>query len=225
MRAGGRAAAAALCAAAAALAGAIDRWGHRSGASDGEVAGPLPGDAVVARPTWSSTRAITVRAAPAEVWPWIAQMGFPSHRAGWYTPHWLDRAMWGVRARSADRIVAELQDVAVGDRIPDSADGSVYFTVAAVDPPTALVLHSTRHLLPPYSAVDFSWAFVVRSAGTGRSRLLIRSRATFVPAWPAPLTRAFVWLVIGPGDLVNASAMLRGVRRRAEAAAAGALTG
>ena len=216
MGTGGRAAAA-LCAAAVVLGGAIDRWGRRSGASAGEVAGPLPGDLLVERPMWSSTRAITVRAAPADVWPWIAQMGFPSHRAGWYTPHWLDRAMWGVRARSADRVVPELQHVAVGDRIPDSADGAVYFTVAAVDPPTAVVLHSTRHLLPPYSAIDFTWAFVVRPAGPGRSRLLIRSRAAFAPAWPAPLTRAFVWLVVGPGDLVNATAMLRGVRRRAEA--------
>ncbi len=204
---------------AAVIAAAVDRAGRRSGATDAEVAARLPGDDIVARPTWRSTRAITVRADAAAIWPWLAQMGFPLHRGGWYTPHWLDRLMWGITARSADRVIDRLQGVAAGDRIPDSPDGSVYFTVAAAEPPTALVLHSTRHLLPPYSAVDFSWAFVVRPAGEGASRVIIRARATFVPAWPPALTRAFVWLVIGPGDLVNAGAMLRGLRRRAEGAA------
>ena len=59
----------------------------------------------------------------------------------------------------------------------------------------------------------------MRPAGEGASRVIIRARATFVPAWPPALTRGFVWLVIGPGDLVNAGAMLRGLRRRAEGAA------
>ena len=127
--------------------------------------------------------------------------------------------MWGITWGSADRIVERFQGIAVGQRIPDSPDGSVHFTVAVADPPSALVLHSTRHLLPPYSAVDFSWAFVVRPAGAGSSRLIIRARAAFVPRWPRPLTFAFVRLVVGPGDWVNAGAMLRGIRRRAERAA------
>ncbi len=193
--------------------------GRRSGATDAEVAARLPGDAIVADPMWRSTRAVTVRAEPADIWPWLAQMGFPRFRAGWYTPHLLDRLMWGITWRSADRVVERFQGIAVGQRIPDSPDGSVHFTVAVADPPSALVLHSTRHLLPPYSAVDFSWAFVVRPAGAGSSRLIIRARATFVPRWRRPLTLAFVWLVVGPGDWVNAGAMLRGIRRRAERAA------
>ena len=69
----------------------------------------LAGDELVARPMWRSTRAITIPAPREDVWPWIVQMGFPTHRAGWYTPHWLDRLMWHITARSADRIVPELQ--------------------------------------------------------------------------------------------------------------------
>ena len=131
----------------AALAALVDRVGRRSGATDEEVAARLPGDAIVAAPMWRSTRAVTVRAEPADIWPWLAQMGFPRFRAGWYTPHRLDRLMWGITWRSADRIVERFQGIAVGQRIPDSPDGSVHFTVAvarpavgpgpALDPPPA----------------------------------------------------------------------------------------
>ena len=114
-------------------------------------------------------------------------MGFPRFRAGWYTPHRLDRLMWGITWRSADRIVERFQGIAVGQRVPDSPDGSVHFTVAVADPPSALVLHSTRHLLPPYSAVDFSWAFVVRPAGRGVEPAdHPRPRRLRAPAGPGP---------------------------------------
>lgn len=192
------------------------RIGHRSGASDVEVGMQLPGDELVPEPLWQSTRAITIHADPAAVWPWIVQMGYPAYRAGWYTPHWLDRLQWGIRERSADRIVPELQELHVGDRVPDSRDWSAFFTVAAVEPGRALVLHSTRHLLPPMRTIDFGWAFVLEAAPAGRTRLLIRARVRCEPRW-APLALA---PLIGIGDYLNASAMLRGIRGRSEGAGA-----
>ena len=107
----------------------LRRVGRRSGATAAEAAEVLPGDEIVADPMWQSTRAITIAAPPEQVWPWIVQMGFPSQRAGWYTPHWLDRLTFGIKQRSADRIVPELQQLAVGDRVPDSDDWSAFFTV------------------------------------------------------------------------------------------------
>jgi hypothetical protein len=126
----------------AALALAI-RIGRRSGATRAEAGAPLAGDELVPSPMWSSTRAITIDAPPRAIWPWLVQMGFPAHRAGWYTPHWLDRLMWGIHERSADRVRPDLQDLSAGDRVPDSRDWSVYFTVAEVLPERALVLYST----------------------------------------------------------------------------------
>jgi hypothetical protein len=205
-----RAAGAAAGLAAAGL--AVRRLGRRSGATDGEIVAPLPGDAIVARPRWISTRAITIDAAPDEVWPWIVQMGYPAHRAGWYTPHWLDRMQWGIRERSSDVVVPELQDLSPGDRVPDSRDWSAYFTVAALAPARALVLHSTRHVMPPMRSNEFSWAFVLRPAGPGRTRLLIRARGRMEPWW----ARLLLGPLIGVGDFVNASVMLRGIRARAE---------
>ena len=206
---------------AAVLAGlyALHRLGRGSGLAPGEASSTLPGDELVPEPRWQSTRAITIDAPPEQVWPWIVQMGFPAYRAGWYTQHWLDRLTFGIEERSAERIVPELQQLEPGDRVPDSADWSAYFTVARAEPPHALVLHSTRHVIKPIRTIDFSWAFVIREAGAGRSRLLIRARADYTPrrAWP------FVELIVGPADFVNAGAMLRGIKRRAETDGAGHL--
>jgi hypothetical protein len=196
----------------------VHRFGRRSGATDEEVAADLPGDELVPRPMWQSTRAITIDAPPEEVWPWIAQMGFPSHRAGWYTPHWLDRLTFGIRASSAAEIRPDLQCLEPGDRVPDSDDWSAFFNVVEVDPPHALVLHSTRHVIEPIRTVDFSWAFVLDTVPRSKTRLLIRARTTYAPRWAA----AFVELVIGPGDFVNAGAMLRGIKARVEGARTGA---
>jgi hypothetical protein len=197
--------------AAAAVCG-LRRLGRRSGVAAAEAAAALPGDDIVAEPMWQSTRAITIPAPPERVWPWIVQMGFPSHRAGWYTPHWLDRLTFGIEERSAERVVPELQRLEAGDLVPDSDDWSAFFTVAAVDPPRALVLHSTRHVIKPVETIDFSWAFVLREPSPGSTRLYIRARASYTPRRAAP----FVDLVVGPADFVNAGAMLRGIRKRVE---------
>ena len=192
----------------------LHRFGRRSDVTAREAEELLPGDEVVADPMWQSTGAITIEAAPEQVWPWIVQMGYPTHRAGWYTPYWLDRITFGIKQRSAARIVPQLQQLAVGDRVPDSDDWSAFFTVEAVEPARALVLHSTLHVIKPIKTVDFSWAFVVRELSPGRTRLFIRARTSYTPPWVLP----FVELVIGPADFVNAGAILRGIKKRVEAA-------
>ena len=97
-------------------------------------------------------------------------MGHPTHRAGWYTPHWLDRLQWGIHARSAERLK-------LGVNLADSPDGSVFFTVVRIEPCETLVLHSTRHLLGPARSASFSWAFHLAPVGKNESRLTIRARA------------------------------------------------
>jgi len=196
-----------------ALAGvAVRRLGRRSGATSEEVHARLPGDEIVRNPLWVSTRAISVEAAPSAIWPWIVQMGFPAYRGGWYTPYWLDRLQWGIRAPSADKIRPDLQQLEVGDRVPDSIDWSAFFTVAEVARERALVLHSTRHLLKPMRAIDFSWAFVLEPLNERETRLLMRARARCEPR--------YAWTLLGPligiGDFLNATVMLRGIKRRSE---------
>jgi hypothetical protein len=191
------------------------RWTSLSRATCTERRRTLPGDDLVPDPMWEATRAATVRAAPDEIWPWLVQMGYPTHRAGWYTPFWLDRLLFGIRTRSADRIVPELQHLAVGDRVLDSESGDSFFTVARIEPGRALALRSHTHPLPLYRDVDFAWAFILEPVAAG-TRLLMRARVTYTPVWPAPLVRLLIRVGFGIGDVVQAGGMLAGIRRRAE---------
>jgi hypothetical protein len=73
---------------------------------------PLPVDALVPDPLFTSTHAITIDAPPDQVWPWIAQMG--AGRGGWYSWDRIDNG----GTPSAMRVVPELQTVVPGDVMP-----------------------------------------------------------------------------------------------------------
>jgi hypothetical protein len=61
------------------------------------------------------TRAVTVEAPVAEVWPWLAQLG--QDRGGFYSYEWLEN-LAGCRMRNADRIHPEWQHREVGESVP-----------------------------------------------------------------------------------------------------------
>jgi len=220
------------------LGAAVRRVSVRTGVSDAEAHGSLPGDDLIAHPMVEWTRGTTVRTPPDRVWPWLAQMGYG--RGGWYTPQWVDlftnRWVFGVKRpfpASANRLVPEYQNVAVGDLICDGPDYASYFRVQLVDPPHALVYRSIRHprrgspidITDPASPqrveqqlraagtyMDFTWTLVLNGLPERRwTRLLVRTRATYAP----PALR-FLSLPLGLFDATYGVAMLRAIASRAE---------
>lgn len=170
------------------------------GASRREVEADYPGDGVVHRPWMTATRAVTIDASPAEVWPWLVQMGGYT-RAGWYSYDWIDN---GGRP-SAERIVPELQSLTVGDVMATAPNGEG-FSVEAIDPPHCLVLTIRR------SQMVISSVFVLIRVGWQRTRLVNRVRLQ-----PRRGLAAFVlWLGMDTGETVMARRMLLGIKRRAE---------
>jgi hypothetical protein len=131
---------------------------------------PLAGDDIIGTPRADLTYAITIDAPPRDVWPWLVQMG--CQRAGWYSWDVLDNA----GARSADRIIPELQHIAVGDVLPYKPTGSEGFKVLRVEPERALILGSTT---PTFEG---TWAFVLEPIGETQTRLVTRYRASFEPS-------------------------------------------
>jgi hypothetical protein len=85
------------------------RWHLRWGATDEEVAEPMPGDEFVPVAHFVATRAITICAPPAAVWPWIMQVGFG--RAGFYSYDLFDN----LGRPSAEDLHMEWQQAHVGD--------------------------------------------------------------------------------------------------------------
>jgi hypothetical protein len=213
------------------------RVSTRTGVSDAEAYGSLPGDDLIAHPTVEWTRGITVRTTAERVWPWLVQMGYG--RGGWYTPQWIDlfanRWLFGQRTRfpsSANRLLPEYQRVAAGDIICDGPNYASYFRVQHVVPPHALVYRSIRHprrgspidindpespskiekqLLTSGTYIDFTWALVLYELPQDRTRLLVRTRANYSP----PAFR-LLCLPLGLVDATYGVAMLRAIARRAE---------
>jgi hypothetical protein len=145
-----------------------------------EHAWRLPGDDLLPDARAQLTHATAIAAPPADVWPWLVQMG--CQRGGWYS--W-DRLDNGGR-RSAEEIVPELQHLAVGDVLPWRPEGADGFQVLRVEPDRALVLRS--------AAPDFegTWAFVLEPLPLGRTRLVTRYRAAYPPSPRMTLTLSFM---------------------------------
>lgn len=193
---------------------ALQWLGRTSGSSRRERREPLPGDDLVDRPHFVTDHAVTIAAPPEAVWPWLLQMGWG--RGGWYTARWVDRLLFPANGPSADRIIPELQDLAVGEFIPDGPpETECGMIVEQLEPERVLVLHSTSHLPLSWRSradLDWSWAFVLHPVDDRRTRFHFRSRWTTAPWW----FTLGGWLVVVPADFVMSRAMLRGVKQRAE---------
>jgi hypothetical protein len=195
---------------------AIEGWSDRWGATDAEVAAALPGDDLVTRPAFTTTRAVTVRAPAETVWPWIVQLG--QGRGGLYTYDWVERLV-GVDMVSAERILPQHQDLAVGDQVWVTQPGypaDLGMRVAALEPGRSLLLAFSTPSRPmaPEDTV-WTWAFVLDPLEDGSTRLVVRNRNASV----GPVGDAVWDRVVGPVSYAMERGMLRGVARRAEISA------
>jgi hypothetical protein len=163
----------------------------------------MPGDDVVEHAAFVATRAVTIAAEPADVWPFLVQIGYG--RAGFYSYALLDNA----GRASPERAVPALQHVAVGDPIPMAArfTEATAFRIAALDPPHAML----------WTKPDSTWAWSLTALGDRRTRLVTRLRAR--PDWRHPAAAITGTALLEIGDFAMMRRMLLGIRRRAEAAA------
>jgi hypothetical protein len=180
------------------------------GATEQESGEPLPGDELIANADLTATRAITISASADEVWAWIAQLG--QGRGGFYSYDFLENLV-GCDIHSADRIVPEWQNIAVGEEVRLAPE--VGLVVAVLESGRSLVLRGgipMRNAAPPY---DFTWAFMVREEPDKTTRLLVRERYAY--------TRPWARLIVEPAEVVSfvmSQKMLRGIKDRAERTAA-----
>ena len=169
------------------------------GATPEEVAAPLPGDDLCPDARLVATRAISLAAAPGEVFPWLVQMGFG--RAGWYSYDLLDN----LGRRSARRIHPEWQSLAEGDLVPG---GPIAFRAAVVDPGRAIVLAVTGRK-GRIGRIAFTLAYVLQS-DNGGTRLVSRVRARA----DLPGGRLAERLLLGPGDGIMVRRQLLNIEKR-----------
>ncbi len=230
---------AAGAAGAAAYAFAVRPWWRSWGVVPADTDRLLPGDDLVTDASVVETRSIEIGAPPDAVWPWLVQMGY--NRAGWYSYDVID-----MKGASVDAIVPELQQLAVGDMVPNAPDTA--FEVKVVDPPRALVLYADEQLvqsqveaarakkeagaaveetpanlkaagkmMPSMPGFAASWAFVLEPLDDGtRTRLVERFRVRMQA--PAGPGAVVMGEAFGFGVFAMVRKQMLGIRDRAEAA-------
>lgn len=171
------------------------------GATRDEVVRAMPGDDLLPVPELVTTRAIGIQAEPARIWPWLVQMG--PGRGGAYTYDWIENLL-GLDMHSADRILPQFQDLAIGATFALGERGP-RIRVATLEPERALVFASTDG--------HWVWAFSLYPGADG-TRLVSRNRIV-LPETPLP-GRLLYRLIMEPGSWVMERKMLLGIKKRAE---------
>ena len=177
---------------------AIDHWG----ATPAEAAAVLPGDELVLQPASVVTRAVTIQAAPEQIFPWLLQMG--AKRGGLYSYDWLETNLLRCRLTNADRIHPEWQNLQVGDLVemcPDQAMPPPYI-VSMIEPNKAIVMGHKEN-----GEWVNQWQFVLLPQADGSTRLVLRTRTNSVGGF---------WDIIHPGIFIMERGMLLGIKERAE---------
>jgi len=191
------------------------RWG----ATEEEVLREFPGAELIPGAARSATMAVTIDAPPADVWPWLVQMG--ADRAGWYSWDRLDN--WG--QASADRIHPEWQQISLGDGLAGTPDGSQSWQVAALEPEHFLALRMSLDLggrpfdpagPPPRAYTDSIWAFLLEELPGERTRLIVSGYWSMRPSWLRPI---FSLAFLEPAHWVMQTRQFANLRRRIESAA------
>ncbi len=180
-------------------------WYSRWGAVKREVSMSLPGDEFVPSPVLESTRAITIQAPAAKVWPWLVHMGLG--RGGLYSYQRLEN-LAGCEMHNADQIIPEYQDLKVGDKVRLVPEGrEPYFIVKAVEKDRAIILWGDD---PPTT-----WAFVLEPANDHSTRLLTRWRQDY----ERTLGNIIGWRgFTDPINFIMERKLLQGIKARVEAA-------
>jgi uncharacterized protein YndB with AHSA1/START domain len=181
-----------------------------SGSTPAERRLDLAGDDLIPMPDGMTTMAIHIDAPPEAVWPWIVQMGID--RAGFYTHLWVENGIFRLGARNADHVVPAWQDLQVGDRVWFTRNRRFGPLVMQMEPNHALVLCIGEDL----DQALMTWQFVLQPTATGGTRLLLRTR----PNPHRPLAVKVFDFLFEAGYSYMDIGMLRGIRERAERAAA-----
>lgn len=180
-------------------------WMDRYGAMDEEINASYPGDELVPDPRITYTRAVSIAAAPEEIYPWIAQLG--ADKGGMYSYTWLE-ALIQCPQTNADRIHEEWQGLEVGDKVlmcPDENMPPAYLVAMIEENQTIVLGHKEKD-----DWVEV-WQFNLMPQDDGTTRLVIRSRSA---------AEGWFWDAIRPGEFIMMRRMMLGIKERAEGMAA-----
>ncbi len=187
-------------------------WMNTWGATAQEISAALPGDELVPNPVSQTTQAVTIRATPEKIYPWLLQLGVD--RGGMYSYDWLENLM-GLNVRTIDYLDPKYQDAQPGDfwgfTPKESGDGPGVWVVK-LDPNRAVIgCFGMRSVSP--SPCTGTWQLVLQAQSDSTTRLLLRARTDAA----SPMT-GIMGAIFDPITFMMQRGMLLGFRDRIEAA-------
>ena len=192
-----------------ALGPVLHRRRIRWGVTEDEIRRVLPGDEIVAAPSWTYNHAVSIDAPRTDVWKWLVQIG--QSRGGFYSYEGLENAM-GCDIHNVTEIRPELQTLRVGDTVRTHASGYGP-KVLRLQPDRALVLGGA----PDTSGSEATWAFYLLDGPAGTTRLLERGRSRAGRGFIGKLSGPYL---VDPIGFVMSRKMLRTIKQLSERKAA-----
>ncbi len=152
---------------------AVRPWHLRWGATEEELVETLPGDDVKPDAGIQVTHAITINAAPEEVWKWLVQIG--QDRGGFYSYDWIEN-LFGLQIHNAEEIKSEWQELKVGDFVRSAHKGWLGGRFDEKAGWFVVELEKNRTLVLRDEIERGSWAFILKPVGENQTRFIVRVR-------------------------------------------------
>lgn len=174
------------------------------GANAEEIHLLLPGDEILPNSPINWRHAITIHAAPEEVWTWIIQMG--DKRAAFYSYQFIERMVDPTPGLyfNADRVHAEWQNPEKGASIISTA-----LYISDYEPGRYLLASAPRD---DPNAMGWTWLWHIAPTPSGGTRLNVHMHIQPVAGPSNPLLDHF----IGLGAFIMERNMMSGLKVRAE---------
>jgi hypothetical protein len=176
----------------------IRSWQLTWGATKEEITHSLVGDDIVQNPHFVATRAVSIKAPPAEVWKWIIQIG--SARAGWYSIDLIDNA----NVPSSGEILPGYQKIEIDYFVPFTPDQKNGMWVKDFRKPEYILWWDKKG--------NGTWGWYLYQNEAGETRLITRLRTKYDFSFPWIIYYIFYEF----GDIIMMSKCLLGIKERAE---------
>jgi hypothetical protein len=195
----------------------LRHWCLTWGTTVAELQTPLPGDELFPVYSGEATHAITIHATPEQIWPWLMQIG--QDRSGFYSYTFLENA-FACDMPKVERLVPEWKARKTGETVwfcnPQRYGGQGKMIPALVVPGRVFAMVSVndwQSLQAGGVAHEGIWSFTLQPAGTGKTRLIARTRGGTPPTLISRLTGRLFW---EPAHFVMEQKMLRTIRDLSE---------
>ena len=178
------------------------------GVKDKELNMNLTGDELVISPDMEYMQAITIYAPRELIWKYLIQVGYK--RGGWYNLDFINRMTakdyFYENNKSADRIIPELQNLKVNDKIYLNPNLNLDVSVLKENKVMLLTVNEEDKYL-------VSWVYSLKEISQDKSRLYVRWKSNLGSNILLKMINTFF---IEPGSAIQQSFMLRGIKKRTE---------